>query len=106
MTGLLTSGMAHLHVYVFVWVWVWVCACVCAATLSWATQVHIMLTNDPTEMRVMWITSSAYDNNGAPLAEIGTVNGTYGSPIPGVSTTYTVPPRWWGGFTGTIQNVW
>ena len=64
-----------------------------------------MVTNSPTEMRVMWITPVAYDNGTAPVAEIGTKSGVYGTPVPGVSTTYTVPPRWWGGFTGTIQNV-
>jgi hypothetical protein len=51
------------------------------------------------------ITNGLYD--GAPVAQLATAPGAYpGTQFTGVSSNYTVPPRWWQEhYMGTIQNV-
>lgn len=68
-------------------------------------QVHLAVTNSPSEMRVMWVTQQHCDNTSAPVVMVGSAPGQYNKTVPGTSATYTIPPRWWGQFTGQIHNV-
>lgn len=63
------------------------------------------MTNDITQMRVMWVSQLHCDNGTYPAVQVGTTSGHYTSIVYGTSATYTIPPRWWGQFNGQIHNV-
>eukprot|EP00456_Euglypha_rotunda_P033581 TRINITY_DN25954_c0_g1_i6.p1 TRINITY_DN25954_c0_g1~~TRINITY_DN25954_c0_g1_i6.p1 ORF type:complete len:186 (+),score=31.61 TRINITY_DN25954_c0_g1_i6:98-655(+) len=50
-------------------------------------QIHLALTNDPTEMVVMWCSA---DNKSVPQVQVGTKSGTYTLTFNGTSDYYTV----------------
>lgn len=75
--------------------------CVCALP-----QVHLALTSNNTEMRVMWVTTDDYTPQTSSTVQWGTTSGSYPfTSLPGTSYTYTVPKRWWGGFNGWIHEA-
>eukprot|EP01102_Stenamoeba_stenopodia_P018701 TRINITY_DN690_c0_g1_i1.p1 TRINITY_DN690_c0_g1~~TRINITY_DN690_c0_g1_i1.p1 ORF type:complete len:567 (+),score=113.94 TRINITY_DN690_c0_g1_i1:106-1806(+) len=50
-------------------------------------QGHLALTNDPTQVIVMWVTA---ENETVPTVEFGTASGAYTNSATGISYTYTI----------------
>lgn len=66
-------------------------------------EVHLALTGDNSEMRVMWVTHDAYVGNAT--ARWGPTGTVMAHSAAGTSRTYTVPKRWWPIFDGYIHEV-
>lgn len=68
-------------------------------------EIHLSLTGDETEMKVMWLTDELLED---PFVEYRAKNSGADSPwerSPAIHFTYEVPKKWWPTFEGVIYEA-
>jgi hypothetical protein len=68
-------------------------------------ELHLALTADSTKMNIMWVTMEALDKPVVQYLPQGESDWAQAMSGEAVTSTYTVPKKWWPVFTGTIYTA-
>lgn len=68
-------------------------------------ELHLGYTNDPTSMKIMWVTMANLEKPFVQFMPEIASNWKIATSSPAVNYTYSVPIKWWPVFTGVIYEV-